>query len=143
MNHEAMNQKRQSGYTLIELMVVTAIIGTLASVALPAYDLYRDRARFSEAILEIGVHRTSILTAVHSRRFNDLTEIDAATFGIPASQAQTATSHGIDVLDGVITITWRDDNTDLAGTTYSLAAQSVTPPVNWVAGGSCIAGGYC
>ena len=138
-----MNKKIQSGFTLIELMVVTAIIGVLASVAIPSYELYRDRARFSEAILDIGLHRTSILTAVHSHRFSALTEIDAAAFGILPPRPQTASSHGIDVLDGVITITWKADDTNLAGTTYTLAAQGVTPPVNWVVGGSCLTGGYC
>jgi prepilin-type N-terminal cleavage/methylation domain-containing protein len=138
-----MNQKSQSGFTLIELMVVTAIIGILASIAVPSYDLYRNRARFSEGILAIGLYRTSILTAVHSHRFNSVTEIDAAAYGIPPAQAQSATTHGIDVLDGVITITWRADSSNLAGTTYTLAAQGITPPVRWLAGGSCVAGGYC
>ena len=45
-----MHRKQQHGFTLIELMIVTAIIGILVSVALPAYSLYRDRARFAEAI---------------------------------------------------------------------------------------------
>lgn len=138
-----MNQKNQSGFTLIELMVVTAIIAILTSTAIPSYELYRNRARFSEAILDIGLHRNSILTAVHSQRFTTLAEVDSAAFGIPPSRDQSATTHGVGVLDGVITITWKADNTDLAGTTYTLAAQGVTPPVNWVAGGSCAASGYC
>lgn len=135
--------KQQSGFTLIELMIVTAIIGILVAVALPAYDLYRNRARFSEAILAIGVYRGAILVQAHSDRFNNLLDVDAGTNGIPPTQVRTANTHGITVVDGVITITWRDDGTDLAGTTYTLAADTTTPPVTWTSGGTCVNGGYC
>lgn len=138
-----MGQKQQQGFTLIELMIVTAIIGILVSVALPAYDLYRNRARFAEGILGIGFHRSTIIVQAHSDRFGALTDVDSGVSGIPPTQAQTATVHGIDVVDGVITLTWMTDGTDLAGTTYTLAAQGVVPPIQWVQGGSCQAGGYC
>ena len=138
-----MGQKKQSGFTLIELMIVTAIIGILVSVALPAYDLYRNRARFSEAILAIGFYRGAILVQAHSDRFGSLADVDAGTNGIPPTQVLAASTHGIDVVDGVITVTWMSDGTDLAGTTYTLAAQGVVPPVEWVTGGSCVIGGYC
>lgn len=140
----AFNRKpKQAGFTLIELMIVTAIIGILVAVALPAYDLYRNRARFSEAILAIGVYRSAILVQAHSDRFNALADVDAGNLGIPPAQSQAASTHGIDVVDGVITVTWMADGTDLAGTTYTLAAQNITPPITWVSGGSCVAGGYC
>jgi len=137
------NPKKQDGFTLIELMIVTAIIGILVSVALPAYDLYRNRARFAEAILGVGFYRASILTQAHSDTFNSLADVDAGTNGIPAAQAQTPTQHGIDVVNGVITVTWMADGTDLAGVTYTLTASSVTPPVEWTVGGTCVDGGYC
>ena len=138
-----MIQKKQKGFTLIELMIVPAIIGILVSVALPAYDLYRNRARFSEAILAIGFYRAAILVQAHSDRFGTLDDVDAGSNGIPPIQAQATSTHRIDVVNGVSTVTWMADGTDLAGTTYTLAAQGVIPPIQWVTGGSCVVGGYC
>ena len=140
MGHRA---PRQQGFTLIELMIVTAIIGILVAVALPAYDLYRNRARFAEAILAIGYYRATILVQAHSDRFGALTDVDAGTNGIPPAQAQAASTHGINVVDGVITVTWMADGSDLAGATYTITAQGVTPPIQWVVGGSCTNSGYC
>ena len=50
----------QKGFTLIELMIVVAIIGILAAVALPAYQDYTVRAKASELILAAGGARTAI-----------------------------------------------------------------------------------
>jgi len=61
-----MKRSVQQGFTLIELMIVVAIIGILAAVALPAYQDYTKRAKMSEIILAASACRTTITEVYQS-----------------------------------------------------------------------------
>jgi type IV pilus assembly protein PilA len=64
--------KRSAGFTLIELMIVVAIIGILAAVALPAYQDYTVRAKVSELILAASACRTSVTEAITTSSSADI-----------------------------------------------------------------------
>ena len=135
----------QKGFTLIELMIVVAIIGILAAVALPAYQNYSNRAAFSELVLAVTPRKTAIELAIQTRlpTASGLNGLDAGKYGIPANVTAAATTHGAAVLSGAITMTWQDDGSALDAVTYTLTAGGITPPVQWTEGGTCLTSGLC
>ena len=76
-----MNTRKQQGFTLIELMIVVAIIGILAAIALPAYQNYVARSQVTSALAEIAPGRVAAEEMVQLGRADDITP---ATLGLPA-----------------------------------------------------------
>ena len=109
----------QQGFTLIELMIVVAIIGVLAAVALPAYQDYTKRAQMSEVLLAASGCRTSVSEAVQSATGSTLPA--AGGWGCESS---TSTSKYVAKIEttatGKITVFVQGMGTDLNGRKVTL-----------------------
>ena len=107
-----MMKKVQQGFTLIELMIVVAIIGILAAVALPAYQDYTVRAKLSEVILAGSACRTSVTEVIQSS-----SSLPAAgNWGCESASGTSKYVAGIDT-DGTgeVTVEVRAINSDVNG----------------------------
>lgn len=89
--------KRQSGFTLIELMIVVAIVAILAAIALPAYQTYALRAKFSEVIAAAGPAKTAFEVCAQSLEIApaDIDTSDPTLGGSCVAAAQAALTAAI------------------------------------------------
>ena len=136
-----MQKSNQKGFTLIELMIVVAIIGILAAVALPQYQSYVAKSKFAETISAVNQVKAAIdicaqiegaLTSCDTYGELDITEVSVTESPNVASVAITATT-------AVITGTGYDTKTMILTPTKASALADTT----WVATGTCGAAGWC
>ncbi len=151
----------QKGFTLIELMIVVAIIGILAAVAIPAYCDYTKKAKATELVQGSAALKTAVEICIADLGVR--TGCNGAAEGIPANLPDTAAT-GIDgsattviggtkytgakqVSDGIITVAATTalaskSNTAL-GLVYTLTPVTGSAGVRWDSGGSCVLDSLC
>ncbi len=130
-----MKRSMQKGFTLIELMIVVAIIGILAAVALPAYQDYTVRAKVTEVMLAASSAKTAISEGASTLSTMPLTgSVDIQSqsskyvSGVAYANASSATS-------GTITATAAGD-TAITGSTITMVGTYASGQVTWVCGGT-------
>lgn len=134
--------KKQIGFTLIELMIVVAIVAILAAIALPTYQGFVKKAKFSEVATSVAPFMRSYEICIQT----GVAQADCleGTNGIPPNIASGSGSGYVDsvVLDasGVITAT---GTSDVDGATYRLTPVINAGQITWSKGGSCSTQGWC
>jgi type IV pilus assembly protein PilA len=121
-----MMKTNQQGFTLIELMIVVAIIGILAAVAIPAYQDYTQRAQMAEALTMTAGAKTAISEFAQTNGIYPTSTADIEAVGLDANIVGSYGTAAYTTATGVLTITMAA--TGVAGADIAGNSLVLTPP---------------
>src|SRR5277367_425457 len=114
--------KFQKGFTLIELMIVVAIIGILAAIAIPAYQDYTVRAKVTEGLNLADSAKTSVAEGFQSNGINGV-NASATAWSAGFTASKYVSGIVINNANGIIRITYGPNTAQLSGLTMYLTPQ--------------------
>ncbi|HEY9146430.1 MAG TPA: pilin [Thiobacillus sp.] len=123
-------RKVQQGFTLIELMIVVAIIGILAAVAIPQYQDYTTRAKLSKALAAVESVKTAIAVSIQENGVAPTAWASAGLTGGPTATTE-ATFAANPTATGGIVITLRNITSGLNGRTVTFEPQTGATTIAW------------
>jgi type IV pilus assembly protein PilA len=136
-------KKAQAGFTLIELMIVVAIIGILAAVAIPAYQNYVKKAKFQDIVSSAASVETAISACMNENNGLATACDTAAKLGITIKNSkEAATALAVTATTAAVTATANDaagGYTYIRTPTYTAGDTTIT----WTQSGTCLAAGMC
>lgn len=128
-----MKRSIQKGFTLIELMIVVAIIGILAAVALPAYQDYTVRAKVSEMVLAASSGKTAVSEAAAT--FNEMPDVQSANVAAASSKYVASVSYvKNDATEGRIIVVGAGDTAITGKQLAMFGIINAEKQVNWTCG---------
>lgn len=134
--------KAQKGFTLIELMIVVAIVGILAAVAIPSYQNYTKKAAYSEVLAAMASVKTAVGVCVAQAALTDCNTAAKVGVTLPTGVTTGAVNTITIGANAVITATPNDYKNILTTDRCTLTPTATDGAVSWVFGGACVTKGY-
>ncbi|WP_095096672.1 prepilin-type N-terminal cleavage/methylation domain-containing protein [Pseudomonas sp. Irchel 3A5] len=134
--------KAQKGFTLIELMIVVAIVGILAAIAIPSYQNYTRKAAYSEVLAAMAATKTGLGVCIAQASIADCDTATKAGLTLPSGGVGAVNKIEITATTAAITATPNSYKGIATTDTCSLKPTVTSGVITWAYDGVCVTNGY-